>query len=464
MPLPDLNIYLEDVASEAILNQEILDRIAADLTLQNEISAEATARINADASLQSQVNANATNLTSEITNRINADSVLQTNINNAIAGLLDGVATPGNTLQKLYNLILGSFQEITVADIAARNAYNAVNGMHVFVTDDGDGKWALYKATTAGINATYVKLSDPDLLNAIMSASQIKAAYESNPDTNAFTNALLAKVNGIQAGATANSTDAQLRDRSTHTGTQSVSTITGLSTDTVAEGSTNKYSTNSRVLAYVLTGLAAAASRVLPSASDTLIAAWGKVLKYLTDLGTAAFKNVGMTSNDVAAGNQAQPGKSIITSTSTISNTGSTTENLVLASQNLVGFVEANDQFYISLMANATNNANQKTIRFYVSDSPSSLVNQQLLGLTIITTGGATTTLVQKGIWMRGSLNAANNMMIQVANSASFASGNTSTITVDLTSGTKYIVMTMQNAVGTDAFNVFSLWGTQFRP
>lgn len=38
------------------------------------------------------------------------------------------------------------------------------------------------------------------------------------------------KLDGIATGATANSTDAQLRDRSTHTGTQSVATITGLGT------------------------------------------------------------------------------------------------------------------------------------------------------------------------------------------------------------------------------------------
>lgn len=36
------------------------------------------------------------------------------------------------------------------------------------------------------------------------------------------------KLDGIAAGATANATDAQLRDRSTHTGTQAISTITGL--------------------------------------------------------------------------------------------------------------------------------------------------------------------------------------------------------------------------------------------
>jgi len=38
------------------------------------------------------------------------------------------------------------------------------------------------------------------------------------------------KLNGVADGATANATDAQLRDRSTHTGTQAVSTITGLGT------------------------------------------------------------------------------------------------------------------------------------------------------------------------------------------------------------------------------------------
>lgn len=36
------------------------------------------------------------------------------------------------------------------------------------------------------------------------------------------------KLDGIQAGATANATDAQLRDRATHTGTQPAATITGL--------------------------------------------------------------------------------------------------------------------------------------------------------------------------------------------------------------------------------------------
>ena len=46
----------------------------------------------------------------------------------------------------------------------------------------------------------------------------------------AMTAAERTKLTGIATGATANATDAQLRDRSTHTGTQAAATITGLAT------------------------------------------------------------------------------------------------------------------------------------------------------------------------------------------------------------------------------------------
>lgn len=45
-----------------------------------------------------------------------------------------------------------------------------------------------------------------------------------------FTGAERAKLEGIATAATANSSDAQLRDRSTHTGAQAISTVTGLQT------------------------------------------------------------------------------------------------------------------------------------------------------------------------------------------------------------------------------------------
>jgi hypothetical protein len=56
----------------------------------------------------------------------------------------------------------------------------------------------------------------------------VKLRYEANADTNAFTDAEKAKLAGVAAGATLNATDAALRDRATHTGTQPIATVSGL--------------------------------------------------------------------------------------------------------------------------------------------------------------------------------------------------------------------------------------------
>lgn len=63
---------------------------------------------------------------------------------------------------------------------------------------------------------------------APITASQVKLLYESNPDTNSFTDAEKSKLGGIAAGATVNSTDAHLLSRANHTGEQAISTVTGL--------------------------------------------------------------------------------------------------------------------------------------------------------------------------------------------------------------------------------------------
>lgn len=191
----------------------------------------------------------------------------------AITALLDGVDASGDTLQKLYNLILTNTSEITVADIASRDAYDVpTTPFNIFVLNDGDGQWATYKATTTGIGATFVKTSDPDLLNAAMSASAIKAAYESNADTNAYTNAEKAKLGGIASGATANDTDANLKNRANHTGSQLASTISNFSAATIA---------------VVLTGLSLATGGTIAS-TDTILQAFGKLQYQITNLLTFA--------------------------------------------------------------------------------------------------------------------------------------------------------------------------------
>ncbi len=76
------------------------------------------------------------------------------------------------------------------------------------------------------------------------------------------------KLDGVATGATANSTDAQLRDRATHTGTQLANTISNFA---------------ATVLATVLTGLSLATGTAI-TAADTVLSALGKLQKQITDL------------------------------------------------------------------------------------------------------------------------------------------------------------------------------------
>lgn len=189
-----------------------------------------------------------------------------------VSDLKGGVSTVGDTLKKLYDLIVSSYSEITVANITARNAYNITKlPTTIFVLDDGDSKWALYKATTTGTNATYVKISDPDMLNAVMDANAIRSALGittlsgSNTGDNAVNSlysglATSKEDAGIAAGLIALLTkasvglsnvdntsdinkpvstaqaaaDAISKDRANHTGSQLASTISNFSTAVLA--------------------------------------------------------------------------------------------------------------------------------------------------------------------------------------------------------------------------------------
>lgn len=79
---------------------------------------------------------------------------------------------------------------------------------------------------------------------ADQTSAQIKAAYEGEADTNAFTDADHTKLDGIATAATANDTDGNLLDRANHTGTQAASTLTGTLADArVAESNVTQHQT-----------------------------------------------------------------------------------------------------------------------------------------------------------------------------------------------------------------------------
>jgi hypothetical protein len=96
-----------------------------------------------------------------------------------------------------------------------------------------------------------------------LTAAEIKILYESNPDTNAFTDADESKLDGIAAGATANA-----------------------NTDSLAEGSTNLYFTTLRVLATLMSGFTLVAGGTVLN-TDSLLVAVGKLQSQIDGL-TAA--------------------------------------------------------------------------------------------------------------------------------------------------------------------------------
>lgn len=104
--------------------------------------------------------------------------------------------------------------------------------------------------------------------------------------------AMKTKLDGIAAGATANSTDAQLRDRTTHTGTQAISTVTGLQTALDGKINTTERGVSGGVA--TLDQFARIPASQLPSYVDD-------VLEYLT---TAAFPATGETGKIYIAINQ----------------------------------------------------------------------------------------------------------------------------------------------------------------
>jgi hypothetical protein len=90
----------------------------------------------------------------------------------------------------------------------------------------------------------------------------------------ALTGAQVRTVLNVANGATANAADSALRDRATHTGSQLAATISDFAATVVASA---------------LTGFAAAGSRTAAVATDSILAAFGKVQKWLNDLSALAF-------------------------------------------------------------------------------------------------------------------------------------------------------------------------------
>ena len=129
--------------------------------------------------------------------------------------LSDVNATSARTNLSLYSksevdaLVVGAKNAYNVADTTARNALTGLKVTdRVFVNDDGDTKWALYIVTAVttgtGSTSTFKKIADEDLFTNALTASAVKAAYESNADTYAYNGTAKGKVDKLTISANIN--------------------------------------------------------------------------------------------------------------------------------------------------------------------------------------------------------------------------------------------------------------------
>lgn len=142
---------------------------------------------------------NLADLTSAQDARTNLDVYSTTEINDAIAAA---------------KLAMGT--SYTVETLAERDALTDLDQQdRIFVKDDGDAKWALYKPNAiddvTGAVTDWTKLADKDALDNSISAPALKASYESNPDTNAYTDAEKLKVGYVSVTGAVDLDDAVLR-------------------------------------------------------------------------------------------------------------------------------------------------------------------------------------------------------------------------------------------------------------
>lgn len=131
----------------------------------------------------------------------------QTTVNDTLVSTSSTEALSAGQGKVLKDLIDGLGDVTLAADITARDAAGPYTANDVvFVSDDGDGKWARYQAITAGATgaaATFVKIQDEDALNAGLSATNL--GYTASPTDGTVTNttgadATLPVVDGTNAG------------------------------------------------------------------------------------------------------------------------------------------------------------------------------------------------------------------------------------------------------------------------
>jgi hypothetical protein len=172
------------------------------------------------------------------------------------------------------------------------------------------------------------------------------------------------KLNGIQAGATANATDAQLRDRSTHTGAQAIATVTGLqsmldgkssTTHTHAAATTTVAGFMSDADKVKLDGVAAGANNFTyahPANHPASVIVQDASNRFVTDTEKAAWNGAGADATSKASAAQA----AAIAASTPSAHAGATGAAHGVATTTVAGFISAADKSKLDGIAVGANN------------------------------------------------------------------------------------------------------------
>ena len=141
-----------------------------------------------------------------------------TGLTTALAAKADAAAVL--TLEAIQDAVAAMFQ----------------GGTHTNAAISYDDAAGTLSITASGAGASLTQEEIEDFVGGlILQGTGINVTYDDTGNVlsialsgESFTTAEKNKLAGIAAGATANATDAQLRDRTTHTGQQAISTVTGL--------------------------------------------------------------------------------------------------------------------------------------------------------------------------------------------------------------------------------------------